>query len=375
MRRIKVLTVFGTRPEIVKLAPVIKALETYRSAITSKVCVTAQHREMLDPLLSLFRINPDYDLNIMQPNQDVFYVTTKALAKLKEVLELERPDFVLVQGDTTTAFAAALSAFYLKIEVGHVEAGLRSGNKYNPFPEEINRVLISHIADLHFAPTEQAKLNLLTEGVSGDKILVTGNTVVDALFRILELTKDKKTLLPITVKSHHKIILVTAHRRESFGEGITGVCLALKEIVERAKDVEIVFPVHLNPNVKDVVYKLLSGVERIHLVDPMDYISFVHLMQKAYLILTDSGGIQEEAPSLSKPVLVLRDQTERPEIVKLGGARLVGTDPRKIVQETLMLLADRKSYEEMAAVPNPYGDGHAAERIVEGLIRFLGGVQ
>ena len=368
----KILTIFGTRPEAIKLAPVIKELERRNDVFVSKVCVTAQHREMLDPFLQLFGINPDWDLNIMQPNQSLFDVTAKALVKLKEVLEKENPDLVLVQGDTTTTFTAALAAYYLKIKVGHVEAGLRTLDKYNPFPEELNRRLVGHIADLHFAPTKRAKENLLSEGIPESSIFVTGNTVVDALFMILARTKSEDYLPKALSQPDRKLILVTAHRRESFGEGIANICLALKEIVKRVPDVEIVYPVHLNPNVREPVYRMLSGMERVHLIEPLDYISFVHLMKASYLILTDSGGIQEEAPSLGKPVLVLRNTTERPEAVEAGAAKLVGTDPQRIVAETLRLLQDPSEYSKMANAPNPFGDGKASLRIVDILERHLG---
>jgi len=361
----KILTIFGTRPEAIKLAPVIKELERRNDVFVSKVCVTAQHREMLDPFLQLFGINPDWDLNIMQPNQSLFDVTAKALVKLKEVLEKEKPDLVLVQGDTTTTFTAALAAYYLKIKVGHVEAGLRTLDKYNPFPEELNRRLVGHIADLHFAPTKRAKENLLSEGIPESSIFVTGNTVVDALFMILARTTSEDYLPKALSQPDRKLILVTAHRRESFGEGIANICLALKEIVKRVPDVEIVYPVHLNPNVREPVYRMLGGVERVHLIEPLDYIPFVHLMKASYLILTDSGGIQEEAPSLGKPVLVLRNITERPEAVEAGAAKLVGTDPQRIVVETLRLLQDPSEYSKMANVPNPFGDGRAALRIAD----------
>lgn len=364
----KVLTILGTRPEAIKLAPVIKELERH-PGVVSRVCVTAQHREMLDPFLTLFGIAPDHDLNLMQPGQTLFDVTTRVLTGIKEVLEAERPEIVLVQGDTTTAFAAALAAFYLKVGIGHVEAGLRTEDKYNPFPEEINRRLISHLADLHFAPTERARANLLAEGIPDKAIFVTGNTVVDALLRILEFTGDQDPLQGLPLDSERRLILVTAHRRESFGEGLTNICRALKEITEGANDVEIVYPVHLNPNVQATVERHLSGLERVHLIAPLDYVPFVHLMSRAYLILTDSGGVQEEAPSLGKPVLVLRETTERPEAIEAGVAKLVGTAPERIVEETLRLLRDREEYNRMVMARNPFGDGHAAERIVSILLK------
>lgn len=368
---IKVLTIFGTRPEAIKLAPVIRELEKHMESFISRVCVTAQHREMLDPFLELFRIRPDYDLDIMRPNQSLFDVTTRALSGLREILKRERPDLVLVQGDTTTAFAVALAAFYLRVKIAHVEAGLRTEDKYNPFPEEINRRLITHLADLHFAPTERARTNLLREGIRDETIFVTGNTVVDALFMVLELTKAEDALRNLGLDPRKRLILVTAHRRESFGAGIMNICLAIREIVARAPEVEVVYPVHLNPNVRSVVHRILDGVERVHLIEPLDYVAFVHLMNRAYLILTDSGGIQEEAPSLGKPVLVLRKATERPEVLEAGAAKLVGTDPENIVQETLRLLEDEDEYQRMATVPNPFGDGHAAERIIRIILESL----
>ena len=366
---IKVLTVLGTRPEAIKLAPVIKELERHNDKFTSRVCVTGQHREMLDPFLQLFDIKPDWDLDIMKPNQSLFDVTVSALSKLKPVLETEKPDLVLVQGDTTTAFVAALAAFYLKIKIGHVEAGLRTADKYNPFPEEINRRLISHLADLHFAPTQQAKANLLAEGIDKGSVFVTGNTVIDALFMILERTEGQNLLADLPLQPDKKLILVTAHRRESFGEGLTNICKALKEIAEQVKDVQIVYPVHLNPNVRGPVRQLLGGVDRILLIEPLDYVRFVHLMNRAYLILTDSGGIQEEAPSLGKPVLVMRETTERPEAIEAGAAKLVGTRTERIVEETLRLLQNRDQYAKMANARNPFGDGQAARRIVDILSR------
>jgi len=368
---IKVLTVLGTRPEAIKLAPVIKELERHSDKFISRVCITAQHREMLDPFLQLFEIKPDWDLNIMKPNQSLFDVTISALTKLKPILKTESPDIVLVQGDTTTAFVAALAAFYLKIEIGHVEAGLRTTDKYNPFPEEINRRLISHLTDFHFAPTQRAKANLLAEGIDEDSVFVTGNTVIDALFMILERTKGQNFLADLPLQPDKKLILVTAHRRESFGDGLINICQALIEIIRRVPNVEVVYPVHLNPNVRSTVEKYLTGIDRIHLIEPLDYVSFVHLMDQAYLILTDSGGIQEEAPSLGKPVLVLRKVSERPEAIEAGAAKVVGTDAKSIVEETLLLLEDEREYSKMANASNPFGDGHAAERIVKIILEEL----
>jgi len=368
---IKVLTIFGTRPEAIKLAPIIKELEKQSDKFVSRVCITGQHREMVDPFLKLFNIKPDWNLNIMKPNQTLLDITLSILSNINIVLEQEKPDIVLVQGDTTTAFVAALAAFYLKIKIGHVEAGLRTKNKYNPFPEEINRRLISHIADLHFAPTERAKANLLAEGINENAIFVVGNTVVDSLFMILKLTETHNPSVYIRLDPKKKLILVTAHRRESFGEDLRNICLALRRIVALKKDVEIVYPAHLNPKVQEQIKDILVGSERIYIIPPLDYISFIHLMKRAYLILTDSGGIQEEAPSLGKPVLVLRKATERPEAIEVGAAKLVGVDVENIVNQTLLLLEDKEEYERMVNAPNPFGDGHAAERIVRIISSFI----
>lgn len=369
---IKVLSIFGTRPEAIKMAPVIKGLEKHPENFISRVCVTAQHREMLDQVLNLFEIKPDYDLNIMKSGQDLFDVTCNVLQKIKSILEKERPDIVLVQGDTTTTFAASLAAFYQQIPVGHVEAGLRTHNKYAPFPEEINRTLTSRIADLHFAPTDGAKQNLLDEGVSEALIHVTGNTVIDALLSVVDRIKNDPNLEQTLAEqfpfldANRKLILVTGHRRESFGEGFERICKALGKIGER-EDVQIVYPVHLNPNVQEPVKRMLDRNSRIHLIEPLDYLPFVYLMNRSYLILTDSGGIQEEAPSLGKPVLVMRDMTERPEAVEAGTVKLVGTDTDLIVQEAKILLDDQTAYEKMAYAHNPYGDGKAAQRIIKAI--------
>lgn len=359
----KVLTVFGTRPEAVKLAPVVKELER-RSEFVSRVCVTAQHQEILYPFLTLFGIQPDHDLHVMQPDQSLSDVTVRVLADLRDTLEHEQPDIVLVQGDTTTAFATALAGFYSRIRIGHVEAGLRTRRRYEPYPEEINRQLISRLADLHFAPTISARDNLLAEGIRPDAVFITGNTVVDALFMILERTKGQEHLPEPRVDPKHKLILVTAHRRESLDAGLADICRGLRAIVEQARDAVIVFPVHPNPRIRSTVVRLLGGVERVHLVEPLDYLPFVRLMSRAHLILTDSGGIQEEAPSLGKPVLVLRDTTERPEALEAGAAKLVGTQTERIVYESLHLLRDPDAYARMADVQNPFGDGQAACRIV-----------
>jgi UDP-N-acetylglucosamine 2-epimerase (non-hydrolysing) len=368
----KILTVLGTRPEAIKLASVIKELERHPERLVSRVCVTAQHRQMLDPFLKFFGIKSDYDLNVMEQNQTLFDVTTKILLSLKEILMTERPDVVLVQGDTTTAFAASLAAFYSKVRIGHIEAGLRSGDKYNPFPEEINRRLVDHLSDLHFAPTETARQYLLKEGIEDKTIFITGNTVIDTLLMILDGTKGSNYLKDLPVKDGNRLILVTAHRRESFGEGIENICYALRRIVELNHDVEIIYPVHLNPNVQRPVNQILGDLDRVHLMEPLDYVIFVQLMNKAYLILTDSGGIQEEAPSLGKPVLVMRNSTERPEVIEAGAARLVGTTPDSIISETQRLLNDVEEYNKMSHSPNPYGDGKAAQRIVKVLVEGVG---
>jgi len=367
------MLVFGTRPEAIKMAPVIKELQKHQQDFKTIICITAQHREMLDEVLELFAIKPDYDLNIMQDNQSLFDVITKSLLKIKEVLETEKPDLVMVQGDTTSTFSASLASFYFRIPIAHIEAGLRTKDKYQPFPEEINRRLTSHLADFHFTPTRQAKENLIKEGIPKESIFLTGNTVVDSLFYILKEIKNKKDIDKFSFlnSNKNKLILVTAHRRENFGKPLKNICFALKKIVERNKDVEIVYPVHPNPNVYNVVTAILRDIERIHLIKPLDYFSFVYLMSKSYLILTDSGGIQEEAPSLGKPILVMREKTERPEVINSGIAKLVGTQISSIVRTTENLLKDRKSYEKMSKVVNPFGDGKASERIVKILKKKL----
>jgi len=368
----KTISVFGTRPEAIKMAPVIKRIKAHPGKFQSVVCVTAQHREMLDQVLSLFEIRPDHDLNIMQAEQDLFDVTCNVLQRLKPVLEKEKPDIVLVQGDTTTTFAASLAAFYSNIPIGHVEAGLRTRNKYAPFPEEINRKVTSCIADLHFAPTEGAKQNLLSEGVTEETIHVTGNTVIDALLEIVERIKTNSGLEQSLAEqfpfldSSRKLILVTGHRRENFGKGFERICHALKKLGER-NDVQVVYPVHLNPNVQKPVNRILGDCPRIHLVKPLGYLPFVYLMNRSYIIITDSGGIQEEAPSMGKPVLMMRDITERPEAVEAGTVKLVGTDADLIVREAENLLNNQTTYEKMARAHNPYGDGKAAERVVEAI--------
>ncbi len=347
------------------MAPVIRKLGEYPDIFKTVVVVTAQHREMLDPFLKLFSILPDYDLDIMREGQSLSEVSTKALPKLAEVLEGEMPDMVLVQGDTTTTFIGALAAFYFHIPVGHIEAGLRTHNRFYPYPEEINRRLTTVLSDLHFAPTNIARDNLVKEGVAPESIYVTGNTVIDAL--LMTLKKDYKfthSLLKEIDFKNKKIILVTAHRRENFGGPLENICYALKEIAQNNSQVEIVYPVHLNPNVQRTVNKILKDIHRIYLIEPLNYVDFVQLMDRSYLILTDSGGIQEEAPSLGKPVLVLREVSERPEAIKAGTVKLVGSNKEAIVKETQLLLHNKKEYDRIARAHNPYGDGYAAERIV-----------
>lgn len=368
----KVVTVFGTRPDAIKLAPVLKELARYPDRLHSITVVTAQHREMLDQVLNLFFITPDYDLDIMRPTQSPFDVTTKTLTDLQPILERENPDIVLVQGDTTTAFAAALAAFYLRIPIGHVEAGLRTYDKYQPFPEEKNRQLVSAMADIHFAPTPEARRNLLKEGIDARNIYVTGNTAIDAVLEVVR--RDQAFALRALNQvdlDRQRVILVTAHRRENWGEPIRSICHAVRDIVNSQGDIMVVFSVHPNPAVQRVVRAELDGVERVLLLEPLDYESFVHLMNRAYLILTDSGGIQEEAPSLGKPVLVLRNVTERPEGVEAGTSQVVGTGRQEIVEATLRLLTDSEAYTGMAKVINPYGDGKAGQRIVRTLLAFL----
>jgi UDP-N-acetylglucosamine 2-epimerase (non-hydrolysing) len=361
----KVLFAFGTRPEAIKLAPVIKVLKKDKKNFNVEICITAQHRHMLDQVLDIFNIHADYDLNIMKQGQTLFDINVRILQGLEKLLETRKPDLVFVQGDTTTAFVSALAAFYCKIPIAHVEAGLRTYDKFAPFPEEMNRRLITHLADFHFAPTQKAKENLIKEGVNKKQILVTGNTVIDALFLALKI--NPKLNLPILhkIKPSNKIILVTAHRRESFGQPFKNICLALKKIIERSKYVEIIYPVHPNPNITIPAHHILGNTDRIHLIAPMDYLPFAHLMNKSFLILTDSGGIQEEAPALGKPVLVLRDKTERPEAVEAGTAQLVGTNINKIIKISELLLTSKKEYKKMAQVKNPFGDGKASLRIMQ----------
>ncbi len=373
MKKLKVMTVFGTRPEAIKMCPLVLEMKKYPDLIEPLVAVTAQHREMLDQVLELFQIKPDYDLNIMTSGQTLYDVTTRALMGLKEVMEEAKPDIVLVHGDTTTTFAGALAAFYAQIPVGHVEAGLRTGNKYSPYPEEMNRKLTGAIADMHFAPTAISKQNLLKENVNPDNILVTGNTVIDALQATVQ--KDyvfEDAEFNKVFESGHRLILMTTHRRENLGEPMRHVYKALKGVLETHEDVEAIFPVHKNPKVREIVQQELGGLDRVHLIEPMDYEPFANLMAKVDIVLTDSGGIQEEAPALGKPVLVLRDTTERPEAVSAGTVLLVGTAYEDVLRETNRLLDDAAHYKKMAEAANPYGDGQACARIVNAVLRKNG---
>lgn len=371
---IRVLSIFGTRPEAVKMAPVVKALQGARG-LESRVCVTAQHREMLDQVLTQFDIAPDHDLNLMRPDQSLAGLTSEILTHLDPILALEHPDWVLVQGDTTTVMTASLAAFYRGIKVGHVEAGLRTGDKRQPFPEEINRRITSTLADLHFAPTEASRDNLLREGIPAQSIRVTGNTVIDALQHISQFpppvqVADWLAHWGIT-SGQRRLILVTAHRRENFGQPIQNICRALRLLVERYEDtLRILYPVHMNPNIQEPVNKLLKDVPQVILTPPMDYLSLVHLMKAAHIVLTDSGGIQEEATGLGKPTLVLRDKTERPEGLEAGVLKLVGSDVQRIVNEASKLMDDQDAYASMAHAANPFGDGKAAARIVQAIMEY-----
>jgi UDP-N-acetylglucosamine 2-epimerase (non-hydrolysing) len=365
----KILSVIGTRPEVIKLAPIIRELGARRD-LQNVVCVTAQHRQMLDSALELFKIKPDYDLDVMADNQTPAQVASAILARLDPILQQEQPDWVLVQGDTTTTAAAALAAFYRRVKVGHVEAGLRTFDKWHPFPEEVNRRVTSAIADLHFAPTARARRNLIGEGVSQGNIVVSGNPVIDALEWVaqLPLTPGVEELFSQLDLEGRRLLLVTAHRRENWGGPLENICLALREIVAARPDVKVVYPVHLNPNVNEAVHRLLGGVSNIVLLPPADYLTTVQLMRRAYIVITDSGGIQEEAPSLGKPVLVLREVTERPEAVEAGAAKVIGVERQTIVKETLRLLDDSTERERMARAVNPYGDGRASGRIVSAIL-------
>lgn len=366
------MTIFGTRPEAVKMAPLVQELKR-NEFFRCEVAVTAQHRQMLDQVLSLFDVEPDYDLDIMTDRQTLFDITERALAGLKDVLERSQPDMVLVHGDTTTTFIGALAAFYMHIKVGHVEAGLRTFNKWLPFPEEMNRKLTGSLADLHFSPTQTARQNLLREGVKSDSIFVTGNTVIDAL----KTTVKKDFVFSTDILNRldykgKKVVLVTAHRRENLGEPLKNICLGLMDIVDRNTDVVIIYPVHLNPAVRDVVEKILGGHERIVLLPPLNTDEMHNLMARCYMVMTDSGGLQEEAPSLGKPVLVLRTETERPEAVKAGTVKVIGTDRRSVYEEAARLLSDRSEYDRMASAVNPYGDGRASQRIAGCILYHFG---
>jgi len=370
---VKVLVVFGTRPEAIKMAPVVHAISRKADV---KVCATAQHREMLDQVLDLFEITPDYDLDVMKPGQDLFDITSNVLLGIRRVLQSEYPDIVLVHGDTTTSMAAAMAAFYLQIPVGHVEAGLRTHNINSPFPEEFNRQLTSRIATFHFAPTEIARQNLLEEKVQDSQIFVTGNTVIDALLSMVEKARSTNfsdnilEAAPFLKQKSDtfRVILVTGHRRENFGQGFEEICQALYDIARENPDVKIIYPVHLNPNVREPVNRILSNTNNVYLIDPMGYLTFIKLMDLSYLILTDSGGIQEEAPSLGKPVLVMRDTTERPEALEAGTVKLVGTNKEKIVKMANKLLTDNKFYGQMSRAHNPYGDGDSSNMICDILV-------
>ncbi len=376
MTQMKVMVVFGTRPEAIKMAPLVKALQQAAPAIQTVVCVTAQHREMLDQVLRLFEIQPDHDLNVMKPGQDLFDITANILIGMRSVLAAERPDLVLVHGDTSTTLAASLAAYYTQARVGHVEAGLRTGNKWAPFPEEMNRRVTGVVADVHYAPTTAAKANLLHEGVADSCILVTGNTVIDALLAVVAKLRADQALRQRLdtefsfLNPDRRLILVTGHRRENFGEGFQNICQALADIAEANPEVDVLYPVHLNPNVRKPVQDILAArqLSNVHLIDPVDYLPFVYLMDRSHFIITDSGGVQEEAPSLGKPVLVMRETTERPEAVDAGTVRLVGTSRQKIVEEARRLLSDPAAYDAMAKAHNPYGDGLAVGRIVESIL-------
>lgn len=377
----KILLVFGTRPEAIKMAPLVKKLQEYPEQFQTIVCVTGQHREMLDQVLRLFDITPDYDLNIMKPNQDLYDITSRILLGMRDVLKEVQPDIVLVHGDTTTSMAAALAAFYQQIPVGHVEAGLRTGNIYSPWPEEMNRLITGRITTHHFSPTPLAKENLLREHVDETQIIVTGNTVIDALQMVVKrLAEDKVLANEVAAKvnqmgydvqrleGNRRMVLITGHRRENFGEGFLNICHAIKHLSEQYQDVDFVYPMHLNPNVRKPVLEILGEkAENVFLIEPLDYLPFVYMMQHSTLILTDSGGVQEEAPGLGKPVLVMRDTTERPEAVEAGTVLLVGTNREKIEQGVSMLLDDADIYRRMSEAVNPYGDGRACERIAEAL--------
>ena len=365
---IKVMSIFGTRPEAIKMAPLVKELEK-RENIESIVCVTAQHREMLDQVLETFDIKPDYDLNIMKQGQTLGDVTTRALTGLEEVIKEARPDIVLVHGDTTTTFAGALAAFYNQVAIGHVEAGLRTDNKYSPYPEEMNRQMVDRLSDMYFAPTEISKNNLLKENIIESKIYITGNTAIDAMSTTVDKNYTHKELE--WIKPGERMILLTAHRRENLGEPRHHIFRAIKRIVDEFDDVKVIYPIHMNPKVREVANEVFDGDDKVKLIEPLEVFDFHNFQNKSYIILTDSGGIQEEAPSLGKPVLVLRDTTERPEGISAGTLKLVGTDEDIIYEETKRLLTDSKEYERMSKASNPYGDGHASERIVDAIVEYF----
>lgn len=381
MGRIRILLVFGTRPEAIKMAPLVKAFDSDRESFETVVCVTGQHREMLDQVLKLFEIQPDFDLNVMHPGQNLYDITTAVLCGIGDIIRQVRPNLVLVHGDTTTSTAAALAAFYEQVPVGHVEAGLRTNNIYSPWPEEMNRQITSRIAAFDFAPTELSRENLLKENIPGDRITVTGNTVIDALYRVVDLISEndalRRKLTENLLKCGYdisrldcgrRLVLITGHRRENFGQGFHDMCRAFRDLAGKYRDVDFVYPVHLNPNVRNTVNEMLSGEnssDNLFLIEPLDYFDFVFLMSKSHIVLTDSGGIQEEAPGLGKPVLVMRDTTERPEAVTAGTVRLVGADYDKITSNVSLLLDDASAYEAMAQAVNPYGDGKACGRIVQ----------
>ena len=372
MDKLKVMTVFGTRPEAIKMAPLVKVLEK-RENIESIVCVTAQHREMLDQVLEFFEITPDYDLNIMKSGQTLSDITSRVMKGIEETIKEAKPDIILVHGDTSTTFAGALGAFYCQTKVGHVEAGLRTYDKYSPFPEEMNRCLTTYLADIYFAPTKNNKNNLLKENVNPDLIYITGNTVIDAIKTTVseDFTFSDETLKNLDYENN-RIVLVTAHRRENLGEPLENICRAVLAVAEEFSDVHIVYPVHLNPAVRNTVFEILGGHERIHLIDPLDVTELHNLMNKSYLVMTDSGGLQEEAPSLGKPVLVLRNETERPEAVEAGTVKIAGVNEENIKNLAFSLLSDKNEYEKMSKAANPYGDGLASERIADALLYYFG---
>lgn len=368
----KIICIFGTRPEAIKMAPVLRELQKKRDIFRTAVALTAQHREMLDQVLKLFNLQSNYDLNIMQESQTLYYITTSSLSRLEKVIKSENPDFILVQGDTTTTFAATLAAFYQKVPVGHIEAGLRSYDKFNPYPEEANRLLTDALCELHFAPTPIAKRNLLKENMKKESIFVTGNTVIDALHLALKKPhRFRNSILKKIDFNSKRIILLTAHRRENWGIPLQNICLSIRQLIQKYDDLEIVYPVHLNPNVKNVVYRILKNSPRIHLIRPLDYLDFINLMNKCFLVLTDSGGLQEEAPCLGKPVLVLREVTERPEGIEAGTVKLVGLSKESIFRETCKLLDNKRTYDRMATSINPYGDGKASTRIVDAILYYF----